>query len=141
LARADEATTECRIPHGHPGGDPNAMNAVTKGCLAGTGVCFISFEGEVFPCGYLPALAGDLRKQPFSEIWNKSAGLCRPCATPASWKASAAAANSATSAWAAGHELMRQPANYMASEPFCVYEPKTLPPQPAQPRRVSGTPD
>ena len=30
-------------PGGHPGGGhPGAMNAVTKGCLAGTGVCFIS---------------------------------------------------------------------------------------------------
>ena len=52
-----------------PSGD---MNAMTKGCLAGTGVCFISHEGEVFPCGYLPALAGDLRKQSFAEIWNDS---------------------------------------------------------------------
>ena len=40
---------------GHPGGHPGDMNAMTKGCLAGTGVCFISHEGEVFPCGYLPA--------------------------------------------------------------------------------------
>ena len=48
------------------------MNAMTKGCLAGTGVCFISHEGEVFPCGYLPAVAGDLRKQSFAEIWDNS---------------------------------------------------------------------
>ncbi len=40
---------------GHPQGHPSDMNAMTKGCLAGTGVCFISHEGEVFPCGYLPA--------------------------------------------------------------------------------------
>ena len=58
---------------GHPGGHPGDMNAMTKGCLAGTGVCFISHEGEVFPCGYLPAIAGDLRKQSFAEIWNDSA--------------------------------------------------------------------
>ena len=45
------------------------MNAMTKGCLAGTGVCFISHEGEVFPCGYLPAIAGDLRKEKFADIW------------------------------------------------------------------------
>ena len=49
------------------------MNAMTKGCLAGTGVCFISHEGEVFPCGYLPAIAGDLRKQSFADIWDNSA--------------------------------------------------------------------
>ena len=44
---------------GHPGGHPSDMNAMTKGCLAGTGVCFISHEGEVFPadtCLRLPAI-------------------------------------------------------------------------------------
>ncbi len=65
---------------GHPGGHPGDMNAMTKGCLAGTGVCFISHEGEVFPCGYLPAIAGDLRKQSFAEIWNDSA-VFGSCAT------------------------------------------------------------
>lgn len=48
------------------------MNAMTKGCLAGTAVRFISHQGEVFPGGYLPARAGDLRKQPFAEIWENS---------------------------------------------------------------------
>ena len=49
-------------PVGHPGGHPSDLNAMTKGCLAGTGVCFISHEGEVYPCGYLPVIAGDLGK-------------------------------------------------------------------------------
>jgi AdoMet-dependent heme synthase len=41
----------------------HAMNAMTKGCLAGTGVTFISHRGEVFPCGYLPVEAGHIRHQ------------------------------------------------------------------------------
>jgi radical SAM protein with 4Fe4S-binding SPASM domain len=112
-------------PHGHPGGDPNAMNAMTKGCLAGTGVCFLSFEGEVFPCGYLPAMAGDLRKQTFADIWNNSTvfadlrdtdkleGKCGCCEfrnVCMGCRARAYAANG----------------NYMAEEPFCVYEPKAM---------------
>ena len=112
-------------PHGHPGGDPNAMNAMTKGCLAGTGVCFISFDGEVFPCGYLPAIAGDLKKQPFAEIWNDSkvfndlrdtdklegkCGCCEFRNVCMGCRARAYAANG----------------NYMAEEPFCVYEPKAV---------------
>ena len=48
------------------------MGAVTKGCLAGSAVCFISHRGEVFPCGYLPVKAGDLRTQSFAEIWEHS---------------------------------------------------------------------
>src|SRR5208282_1224453 len=51
---------------------PEGMDAMTKGCLAGTGVCFISHQGEVYPCGYLPVLAGDLNKQSFAEIWENA---------------------------------------------------------------------
>jgi len=125
-------STGISLKPGHPGGhpqghphDPNAMNAVTKGCLAGTGVCFISHEGQVFPCGYLPALAGDLREQPFSEIWNNSqvfdtlrdndklTGKCGCCEFRNICMGCRARAFAATG-------------DYMASEPFCVYQPKSM---------------
>jgi len=109
---------------GHPGGHPGDMNAMTKGCLAGTGVCFISHEGEVFPCGYLPAIAGDLRKQSFAEIWNDSAvfamlrdddnlkGKCGCCEFRHVCMGCRARAFAATG-------------DYLAEEPFCVYQPGT----------------
>jgi radical SAM protein with 4Fe4S-binding SPASM domain len=108
---------------GHPHGDPAAMNAMTKGCLAGTGVCFISHMGEVFPCGYLPVLAGDLRHQGFKEIWEDAAvfadlrdtekleGKCGRCEFRNVCMGCRARAYAATG-------------NYMAEEPFCVYEPR-----------------
>jgi len=109
---------------GHPGGHPGDMNAMTKGCLAGTGVCFISHEGEVFPCGYLPAIAGDLRKQSFAEIWNESEvfsqlrdddnlkGKCGCCEFRHVCMGCRARAYAATG-------------DFLAEEPFCVYEPGT----------------
>ncbi len=56
-------------PGGHPGGD---MSAMTKGCLAGQAVCFVSHEGEVFPCGYLPVTSGNVKQTPLPEIWRES---------------------------------------------------------------------
>jgi MoaA/NifB/PqqE/SkfB family radical SAM enzyme len=35
----------------------HGYEAMTKGCLGGTGFCFVSSVGEVYPCGYLPVLA------------------------------------------------------------------------------------
>ena len=111
-------------PVGHPGGHPSDMNAMTKGCLAGTGVCFISHEGEVYPCGYLPVIAGDLRKQSFSEIWEHShvfaelrhtenlKGKCGCCEFRNVCMGCRARAFAATG-------------DFMAEEPFCVYEPRT----------------
>ncbi len=110
-------------PVGHPGSHPSDMNAMTKGCLAGTAVCFISHQGEVFPCGYLPALAGDLRKQPFAEIWENSIvfnelrdvnnlhGKCGCCEFRNVCMGCRARAYAATG-------------NYLDEEPFCVYEPQ-----------------
>jgi radical SAM protein with 4Fe4S-binding SPASM domain len=42
------------------------------GCLAGTAFAFVSSQGEVFPCGYLPIPAGDVRVTPFAGIWNSA---------------------------------------------------------------------
>jgi AdoMet-dependent heme synthase len=109
---------------GHPGGHPSDLNSVTKGCLAGTGVCFISHEGEVYPCGYLPVIAGDLRKQTFSDIWdnaevfhelrdtNKLKGKCGCCEFRNVCMGCRARAYAATG-------------DFMDEEPFCVYEPLT----------------
>jgi len=113
-------------PAGHPGSHPSDMNAMTKGCLAGTAVCFISHQGEVYPCGYLPALAGDLKKQPFAEIWENSVvfnqlrdtnnlgGKCGCCEFRNICMGCRARAFAATG-------------NYLDEEPFCVYQPHTKP--------------
>jgi radical SAM protein with 4Fe4S-binding SPASM domain len=111
-------------PVGHPGGHPSDLNAMTKGCLAGTGVCFISHEGEVYPCGYLPVIAGNLRKQSFVDIWENSTvfhelrdagnlkGKCGCCEFRNVCMGCRARAYAATG-------------DFMDEEPFCVYQPRT----------------
>lgn len=48
------------------------MDAMTRGCLGGTGFCFISHVGQVQPCGYLELNCGNIRETPFPEIWRHS---------------------------------------------------------------------
>jgi radical SAM protein with 4Fe4S-binding SPASM domain len=98
------------------------MNAATKGCLAGTGVAFISHRGEVFPCGYLPVEAGHVRKQTFQDIWENSklfaelrdpnllGGKCGACEFKALCGGCRARAYGMTG-------------DYLAEEPFCTYIP------------------
>lgn len=52
--------------------ETHGLDAVTRGCLAGTGFCFISHRGIVQPCGFLDLKCGDVTRQTFGEIWNKS---------------------------------------------------------------------
>jgi radical SAM protein with 4Fe4S-binding SPASM domain len=107
----------------HPGGHPSDLSAMTKGCLAGTGVCFISHEGEIFPCGYLPVIAGDLRRHNFAEIWEKAEvfqqlretdnlkGKCGCCEFRNVCMGCRARAYAATG-------------DFLQEEPFCVYQPR-----------------
>jgi radical SAM protein with 4Fe4S-binding SPASM domain len=123
-------------PVEHPGTHPSAMNAMTKGCLAGTAVCFISHQGEVYPCGYLPALAGDLKKQSFSDIWESSVvfnelrntdnlgGKCGCCEFRNICMGCRARAYAATG-------------NYLDEEPFCVHQPRAKDLQDITPVKVS----
>jgi radical SAM protein with 4Fe4S-binding SPASM domain len=110
-------------PHGAQG-HGQALSSMTRGCLAGTGVCFISNEGAVYPCGYLPVTAGDTRMQPFRDIWNASPvfadlrsvdaleGKCHECRYTALCGGCRARAYAETG-------------SYLAEEPFCSYQPAT----------------
>ncbi len=103
----------------------HGMAAMTKGCLAGTAVCFVSHKGEVFPCGYLPVESGNVRKTNIKDIWDSSAiftnlrdislleGKCGVCEYKKVCEGCRARAFYDTG-------------NYMAEEPYCVYQPKSV---------------
>ncbi|GAB6057925.1 heme b synthase [Desulfonatronum parangueonense] len=103
--------------------DNFGLDAVSRGCLGGTGFCFISHTGQVQPCGYLELDCGQVRDTPFPEIWKKSkqflefrdqksyqgkCGVCEYHKVCAGCRARAMTMN--------GH--------YLAEEPLCTYQPK-----------------
>jgi heme b synthase len=108
-------------PGGHTGGHPG-MDRMSRGCLAGAGYCFVSHRGEVFPCGYLPVEAGNVREQDFQAIYRHSPvfqalrdlsrleGKCGVCPFVHRCGGCRARAYGLTG-------------NYLAAEPYCDYEP------------------
>ena len=106
--------------------EEDGMAAMTRGCLAGSGVCFISHRGDVQPCGYLPMVAGNVMQTPFAEIWQGSElfqtlrdvqkldGKCGACGYRMVCGGCRARAHYATG-------------DYLDEEPYCVYEPKGAP--------------
>jgi AdoMet-dependent heme synthase len=106
----------------HGGGHGQHLSAMTRGCLAGTSVCFVSNLGQVYPCGYLPVSAGDTRVENFADIWNNSTifqqlrnpdayeGKCGECRYEAICGGCRARAYAATG-------------SFLAEEPFCTYRP------------------
>ncbi|MBC7358792.1 MAG: heme b synthase [Desulfacinum sp.] len=99
------------------------LDAMTRGCLGGTGFCFVSHVGQVQPCGYLEVDCGNVREQSFREIWEASPvflklrdykaleGKCGRCEYVRVCGGCRARAFEATG-------------NYMAEEPLCLYQPR-----------------
>jgi heme b synthase len=52
--------------------ETHGLDAVTRGCLGGTGFCFISHRGIVQPCGFLQLDCGDVTRTSFKNIWQDS---------------------------------------------------------------------
>ena len=70
--------------------DSSIMKGATSGCIAGSHYFRITPDGDLTPCPYMPTVAGNLRKESLSQIWNNSPifeslrspsynGKCRDC--------------------------------------------------------------
>jgi radical SAM protein with 4Fe4S-binding SPASM domain len=106
----------------------DGMHAMTRGCLAGSGVCFISHKGEVFPCGYLPVSAGDLRRQSFKEIW-ESAEVFQTLRDTSNLEGKCGYCEFRNVCLGCRARAYGMTGNYLGEEPFCIYEPGNGPAQ------------
>jgi radical SAM protein len=68
--RALERATGTRLPEQEKIND--AIGRAPRGLNDGKGFVFISHTGEVFPSGFLPESAGNIRRQPLSKIYRES---------------------------------------------------------------------
>jgi radical SAM protein with 4Fe4S-binding SPASM domain len=102
--------------------ESHGLDAVTRGCLGGTGFCFISHQGVVQPCGFLNLNCGDITQTSFDQIWRGSKeflslrdfdqlkGKCGACEYRKVCGGCRARAYEATG-------------DFMAQEPLCSYTP------------------
>ena len=97
--------------------------AQMRGCLAGSAIAFISHKGEVFPCGYLPVPAGDLRKQNFWEVWENSE-VFKTISDPDALKGKCGVCEYRVICAGCRARAFGTSGDYMGQEPYCLYEPK-----------------
>lgn len=102
----------------------HGLDAVTRGCLGGTGFCFISHTGVVQPCGFLDLNCGDVTQASFADVWRHSEifnrlrdyanlkGKCGACEYKGVCGGCRARAHEATG-------------DYLAEEPLCNYQPSS----------------
>lgn len=108
-------------PTGHPA--HGSLHSTTRGCLAGTAVCFVSHQGEVFPCGYLPIEAGNVRLQSFAEIW-KDNNIFNALRKPQELIGKCGRCEYKMVCGGCRARAFYEFGDYLAEEPYCAYEPK-----------------
>ena len=104
----------------------DGMAAMTRGCLAGSGVCFISHRGDVQPCGYLPVIAGNVLTTPFPEIWDKS-DLFKTLRDADALKGRCGACEYRVVCGGCRARAYYETGDYLDEEPFCIHQPARTP--------------
>lgn len=112
-----------RMPHFMGVSTDDGIGRAPKGINDGKGFVFISHLGDVYPSGFLPVSAGNIRSQSLSDLYRNSPlftalrdsanleGKCGVCEYREICGGSRARAHALTG-------------NLFAEEPCCVYQPK-----------------
>ena len=83
----------------------------------------MSHTGEVFPCGYLPVSAGNVKKQALRDIW-ESAEVFRRLRNPDELEGKCGCCEfKKVCLGCRARAFYEADGNYMAEEPYCIYEP------------------
>jgi len=98
------------------------MDAMTRGCLGGTGFCFISHVGQVQACGYLELDCGNVRTTPFPEIWRGSPRF-QEFRTQSDYKGKCGVCEYHKVCGGCRARAYSMDGDHMGPEPLCMYEP------------------
>jgi len=101
----------------------HGMEAMTKGCLGGQGFAFVSYRGEVQPCGYLELVAGNIRARPFSKIWAE-AELFRQLRRVNDYHGKCGACQYRQVCGGCRARALALTGDVLGEDPICPYEPK-----------------
>jgi len=102
----------------------DGLQAMTRGCLAGSGVCFVSRVGDVQPCGYLPLVVGNVRETPFGDIWHRS-DIFKALRDPSSLRGKCGACRYRRVCAGCRARAFADTGDFMAQDPDCPYEPES----------------
>ncbi len=102
--------------------ESHGLDAVTRGCLGGTGFCFISHRGIVQPCGFLHLNCGDVTKQSFAQVWNNSQIFCN-LRNYDNYKGKCGQCEYKRVCGGCRARAFEATGDYLNEEPLCLYQP------------------
>jgi radical SAM protein with 4Fe4S-binding SPASM domain len=93
---------------------------------AGSGFVFVSRRGEVFPSGFLPLSAGNVRQSPLADIY-QNAPLFRRLRQPDHLQGRCGVCEFNTICGGSRSRAYALTGDPTAEEPFCTYQPGSFP--------------
>lgn len=99
------------------------LDAMTRGCLGGTGFAFISHVGQVQPCGYLELNCGNVREKSFKQIWEESP-IFQDLRDPKKYEGKCGKCEYIRVCGGCRARAYEATGNFLAQEPLCLYEPR-----------------
>jgi radical SAM protein len=118
-----------RVKHAPAEGAPVAL--AHRGVNAGNGFLFVSHLGDIYPSGFLPLRAGNVREDSIADVYRDSA-LFRSLRDPKQLKGRCGACPFAAACGGSRSRAYALTGDYLASDPWCAYRPTKAPiPAPA----------
>jgi heme b synthase len=108
--------------------DTFGMDALSRGCLGGTGFCFVSHTGTVQPCGYLELECGDVTATPFPDIWKNSPQFLQ-LRDQKQYQGKCGVCEYHKVCGGCRARALTMQGDHMAEEPLCTYTPKRSRPE------------
>jgi len=112
---------------------PDTIGRAPRGLNDGKGFVFISHTGEVFPSGFLPAPAGNIRNQPLARIYRESP-LFQALRNPDRLEGKCGACEFRQICGGSRARSYALTGNPFGEEPCCAYIPKGYTPPPGAKR-------
>ncbi len=91
-----------------------------------SGFVFISLKGDVYPSGYLPVKAGNIKETPLGEIY-VSSPIFQSLRDPSKLKGRCGRCEFNTVCGGSRSRAYAMTGDLFAEEPYCTYEPGTFP--------------
>ncbi|MBI4515311.1 MAG: TIGR04053 family radical SAM/SPASM domain-containing protein [Deltaproteobacteria bacterium] len=111
-------------------GPGHTVGLAPRGVNAGNGFAFVSHTGDVFPSGFLPVCAGNVRAQPLAAIYRDSP-LFRTLRAPDLLLGRCGRCEYRTICGGSRSRAYALTGNYLATDPWCAYEPAAAQPSPS----------
>jgi radical SAM protein len=104
-------------------GPGHTIGLATRGVNSGNGFLFVSHTGDLFPSGFLPVCAGNIRDHSVASVYQDSQ-LFRQLRRPWEFKGVCGNCEFNTICGGSRSRAYAITGDYLESDPWCVYRPK-----------------